>query len=135
MGKMIDLNDDNVLIYAIKCYDKPGAIMSEFESDFKRFKYVKRLINKYRINRNIKERLILNHIIILANVFGVEATVRILMLKLDPADYPVIKTFLLFLNYMPKFVKDINGLTIISSDIPLDWSLVEVLREISKDEE
>ena len=51
------------------------------------------------------------------------------------ADYPVIKTFLLFLNYMPKFVKDINGLTIISSDIPLDWSLVEVLREISKDEE
>jgi hypothetical protein len=131
---MIDLHDDNVLLYAVKCYDKPGAIMSEFESDFKRFKYVKRLINKYRINRDIKERLILNHIIILANVFGVEATVRILMLKLCPDDYPVIKTFLLYLNYMPKFVQNIEGKTIISSDIPLDWSLVEVLRNITKDE-
>jgi len=131
---MIDINDDNVLIYAIKCYDKPSAIMSEFESDFKRFKYVKRLINKYRINRDIKERLILNHIIILQNVFGVEATVKILFLKVLPEDYPVIKTFLVFLNYMPKIVNSVNGEIIISSDIPLDWSLVEVLRKITTDE-
>lgn len=130
---MIDLNDENVLIYAVQCYDKLGAIKSEFESDFKRFKYVKRLINKYRINRNIKERLILNHIIILANVFGIEPTVRILMLKMIPEDYPIIKTFLLYLNYMPKYVKSINGKIIISSDISLDWSLVEILRKITQD--
>ena len=130
---MLDLNDDNVLMYAIKCYDRPGCLQSEFESDYKRFKYIKRLINKYRVAKDVKERLILNHLIILGNVFGVEATVRILLYKLPVADYPAIKTFLIFLNYMPKQVEGIKGKTIISSDIPLDWNLVEVLRKIQRE--
>jgi len=127
-----DLNDENVLLYAIKCYDKIGAIMSEFESDFNRFKYVKRLINRYRISGEVKERLILNHIIILANMFGIEATTRILMLRIEEKDYPIIKTFLIYLNYMPKVVMYINGKNIISSDIPMDWNLVGLLRDITR---
>ncbi len=130
---MKNISEDNVLLYAAKCYDKPNSIISEFESDFKRFKYIKRLINKYRTSDEVKERLILNHLIILANVFGIEATVRILMLKLCVDDYPAIKTFLLFLNYMPDYVDGIDGKRIISSDIPLDWNLVEILRKIKRE--
>lgn len=130
---MKNLTEENVLLYAAKHYEKPNSILSEFEADFKRFKYIKRLINKYRTSNKIKERLILNHVIILANVFGIEATVRILMLKLSDEDYPIIKTFLLFLNYMPKYIEGINGKRIISSDIPLDWNLVELLRKIKKE--
>jgi hypothetical protein len=72
-----DLNDDNFLIYAAKAYDKPHIIQSEFEEDLKRLKYVKRLLRKYKQTGDFKERLILNHVIILSNVFGVEATVNI----------------------------------------------------------
>ena len=97
-----DLNDDNFLIYAAKAYDKPHIITSEFEEDLKRLKYVKRLLRKYRQTGDFKERLILNHVIILSNVFGVEATVNMLFFKVDPDDYPLLKTILIFLNYMPK---------------------------------
>lgn len=131
---MIDLvDDDSVLMYAIKSYERPGCVKSEFESDFKRFKYIKRILNKYRLTKDIKERLILNHIIILANVFGIEATVRILMYKLAPEDFPAIKTFFIFLNFMPKYIQSIRGQTIISSDIPLDLPLVELLRKLQRE--
>ena len=86
-------------MFAIKAYNKPNCIMSEFEEDIKRIKYVKRLIKKYVVTGDLKERLILNHIIILSNVFGIEATVRMLFLKLDEKHYPILKTFLLFLNH------------------------------------
>ena len=128
-----DLNNDNVLLYAIKSYDKPHLVMSEFESDYCRFKYITRLINKYKKNDDMKERLILNHIIVLSNVFGVETTVKILFLKSPVEDHSIIKTFLTYLNYMPKYISTINGNTIVSSDIPLDWKLVEKLRTIGKE--
>lgn len=130
---MLDLNDENVLMYAIKCYDRPGCLQSEFESDYKRFKYIKRLVNKYRNTGEIKERLILNHLIILGNVFGIEATVRILFFKLPEVDYKTIKTFLIFLNYMPKQIVGIKEKPILSSDIPLDWTIVEILRQIKRE--
>lgn len=127
---MYEVNEQNCQILAIKAYDKPNIVMSEFESDFKRFKYVKRLINKYKRNKDsLKERLILNHIIVLGNVFGVELTTKILFLKIPEVDYSVIKTFLVFLNYMPNTIT-VNGNTILSSDISLDWNLVEILRRI-----
>lgn len=97
-----DLNDGNFLIYAIKAYDKPQMIQSEFDEDIKRIKYVKRLLRKYRQTGEFKERLVLNHVIILSNVFGVEATVNMLFYKVDQEDYPLLKTILIFLNYMPK---------------------------------
>ena len=128
---MIDsLNDETFLIYAMKAYDKPNVILSEFEEDLNRIKYVKRLIKRYRINGDLKERLILNHIIILGNVFGVEATVRMLFFKLDKEDYVILKTFLLYLDYMPNVVTKINGTNIHSSDISVDVFIGKRLRDI-----
>jgi hypothetical protein len=75
------LDDSNVLFYAIKCYDKPNCIFSEFEEDYKRIRYIKRLLHKYRLTNQIKERLLLNHLVIAQNVFGVEACTRILFLR------------------------------------------------------
>jgi hypothetical protein len=104
--------------------------MSEFESDIKRTKYLKRLFRKYKISGSLKERLILNHIILLNNVFGPEPTSRILFYKIDEKDYDVLKTFLDFLRIMPDVIKGINGKTYHSSDIPLDRSVVEILSKI-----
>jgi hypothetical protein len=125
-----NLCDDNFLIFAMKAYDKPNCIMSEFEEDLKRIKYVKRLIKRYRVTGELKERLILNHLIILANVFGVDSSVKMLFYKLDRDDYDILKTFLLFLNYMPKLILGINGININSSDISVDIFVAKRLRDI-----
>jgi hypothetical protein len=125
-----DLNDSNVLLYAVKCYDKPNCIKSEFDEDYKKFRYIKRLLNRYRLTGKIKERLILNHLTMTHNVFGVEASTRILFLRIDKRDWSALKTFLVYTSAMPNVVKDIHGVDIISSDIPLDANLIEVLREL-----
>ena len=125
-----NLTDDNFLIYAMKCYNTPHCIMSEFESDIKRTKYLKRLFRKYKITKILKERLILNHIIVLSNVFGIEATVKMLFLKLNEDQYPILKTFLLFLNYLPKMIQGVNGKNINSSDITVDIQVGIRLRSI-----
>jgi hypothetical protein len=125
-----NLNDDNFMLYAMKAYDKPNAIVSEFEDDLKRIKYVKRLINRYKDTGELKERLILNHIIILSNVFGVESTVRMLFYKLDVGDYMILKTFLLFLNFMPKYINGIGGKYINSSDIGIDVIIGKKLQDL-----
>lgn len=128
---MIDnLIEDNFMMYAMKAYDKPNCIMSEFEEDLKRLKYIKRLIKRYKATGNLKERLILNHIIILSNVFGVEPTVRMLFYKIDRDDYEILKTFLTFLNFMPKVILGINGRNIHSSDISVDLFVGKRLRNI-----
>ena len=127
---MIDnLCDDNFLMYAMKAYDKPNCIMSEFEEDLKRIKYVKRLIRRYRLTGELKERLILNHIIVLANVFGIESAVKMLFFKFDEEDYDILKTFLVFLNYMPKVITGIKGRTIHSADIWVDVFVGKRLRD------
>lgn len=125
-----DLNDDNFMIYAMKAYDRPNAIVSEFEEDLKRIKYIRRLIKRYKATGDLKERLILNHIIVLSNVFGVEATVRILFFKMNSSDYSILKTFLLFLNFMPSVVRGINGNNIHSADISVDLTIGKALRTI-----
>lgn len=127
---ILDLNDDNFMFYAMKAYESPKCIMSEFEEDLKRIKYVKRLIKRYKATGEIKERLILNHIIILSNVFGVIPTVRMLFFKLDREEYEILKTFLLFLNFMPNVVKGLNGTDIHSSDISVDLFIGKRLRDI-----
>ena len=119
-----DLNDSNVLLYAAKCYDKPNCIQSEFDEDYKKFRYIKRLLHRYRLTGEIKERLLLNHLILCQNVFGIEASTRILFLPCNEKDYSALKTFL-----MPNIVKGIDGTNIISSDIPLDLKLVVILRK------
>ena len=125
-----NLTNENFIIYAMKSYNSPNCIISEFEDDIKRLKYIKRLIKKFKITNDLKERLILNHIIVLSNVFGTESTVRLLFFKLDEEDYSIIKPFLIFLNYMPTKVMGINGKNIYSSDILMNTKVIEKLRTI-----
>jgi hypothetical protein len=125
-----DLNDDNFLMYAVKAYNSPHCIMSEFEGDLKRTKYLKRLFRRYKVTKTLKERLILNHLILLYNVFGVEPATRILFFRIDEQDHDVLKTFLIYLNYMPERVRGINGKDIISSDILIDMNVADILRRI-----
>ena len=128
---MIDgLNDDNFLIYAMKCYNAPHCILSEFESDIKRIKYLKRLFRRYKVTKSLKERLILNHIILLNNVFGPEATARILFYKIDERDYDILKTFLSYLNIVPEMVYGIRGKNISAVEIQIDVNVAEILRQI-----
>ena len=127
---MNNLCDDNFLLYAIKAYSTPNAVMAEFEEDFKRIKSVKQLIRRYQKTGILKERMILNHIIILGNVFGVEPTVRLLFYKLDPENYAIAKTFLLFLNYMPTVVRGINNKNLISADITIDIHIAKLLNQL-----
>jgi len=125
-----DLNEETFLIYAMKAYEKPNCIMSEFDGDLKKIKYVKRLFRRYKTTKNLKERLILNHIISLNNVFGPEATVKILFYKVDEKDYDILKTFLIYLNLLSNAVLSIRGSKIKISDIPLELSVADILRKI-----
>ena len=125
-----DLNENNFVMYAVKCYTSPSCLMSEFEGDLKRTKYLKRLFRRYKATKVIKERLILNHIILLNNVFGLEATARILFFRIDEKDYDALKTFLLYLNLLPSEVKGIRGKTIVTDVIPVDMKIAEILRKI-----
>ncbi len=125
-----DLNNSNYLIFAIKAYDRPSCIPSEFQEDIKRIKYVKRLIKRFKNGGELKERLILNHIIILSNVFGAEFTTRVLFLRIDEEDYDVLKAFLVYLGYMPDHINSINGKVIISSNILMNMKVIESLRKI-----
>lgn len=123
-----DLNLDNVTMYAMKAYDRPNCIMSEFKEDMKRFNYLKRLMKRYRKVGELREQLVLNHLVVLYNVFGPEVVVRLLFFKLTKDDYSALKTYLIFLSCMPERVRGIKGQDIISSEIPVDMKIAEVLR-------
>lgn len=125
-----DLTTENIMLYAAKAYDKPNCIMSEFKEDMKRFNYLKRLFQRYRKLGELRERLIINHLVVLYNVFGPEVTTRLLFFKLNKEDYPALKTYLLFLNYMPNIVRGIKGINIYSSDISVDMKIADELRKI-----
>jgi len=125
-----NLNEDNFVLYAMKHYNSPHCIMSEFEGDIKRTKYLKRLFRRYKVTKSLKERLILNHIILLNNVFGPEVTSRILFYKIDERDYDILKTFLEYLNIMPEVIYGINGKNIYSNDIKIDLEIAETLVKI-----
>ena len=125
-----DLSNENFLIYAVKAYDRPNCIMSEFKEDMKRFNYLKRLFRRYTKVGEMRERLILNHLVVLYNVFGIEAATRLLFFKMSKNDYSALKTYLLFLSCMPDVVKGIKGHDIVSSEIPVDMNIAEILRTI-----
>ena len=96
--RFTELNESNYLLFAIKFYDNPQSVTREdFESDLKRIRYVKRLLKRYQNNGELKVHLILNHLIILFNVFN-EATVPLLFYNLDEELWPAIKSFLIFLS-------------------------------------
>jgi hypothetical protein len=125
-----DLTNDNILIYAVKAYDKPNCIMSEFKEDMKRFNYLKRLFKRYRKLGELREQLVINHLVVLNNVFGPEVATRMLFFKMSKDDYSALKTYLLFLSCMPERVRGIKGHDIISSEIPVDMTVANSLRQI-----
>ena len=100
-----ELNEDNYLLFAIKFYDNPQAVTrDDFEDDLKRIKYIKRLLKRYRNTGVLKTHLILNHLIVLFNVFD-DAAVPLLLYNLESDLWPAIKSFLLFLNRLPEYPK------------------------------
>jgi hypothetical protein len=125
---MVELNEENFLLYAIKNYDNPECkSMTEFEEDLNRFVYLKRLFRKYHKTGELKERLILNHIITFYNVFGVHAATKILFYKIEPELHYILKTFLVYLNYIPnEFPK--SEMYILNVD--MDESIIKTLRNL-----
>lgn len=115
-----ELTEDNFILYAIKNYDNPACKgMAEFEDDLKRFRYLKRLFRKYTVGKGLKERLIVNHLVILHNLFGT-ATTKMLFFKIEKRYWSQLKTFLVFLNYMPEN----------ETEIPLDPQVIQALRRL-----
>ena len=125
-----DLTNENIMLYLAKAYDKPNCIMSEFHDDMKRFNYLKRLFQRYRKQGELREKLVLNHLVVLYNVFGPEVAARALFFKMAKDDYSALKTYLLFLSWMPDRVKGIKGHDIVSSEIPVDMTIAQTLRKI-----
>ena len=124
-----DLNEKNFLLYAMKEYNNPQCVqVEEFYDDLKKVKYIKRLFNQYLNEGVLKERLLLNHIIVFYNVFPVRSATRILFLKIEEEFWPILKTFLVYLSYMPEIIDPINGRAIVSDDIQLDQGVVDRLR-------
>jgi len=120
------LNNNNFILYVSKYYENPQCdSLDEFNEDLNRIKYIKRLLRKYIKTGNLRERLILNHLIILQNVFGPSVTSRILFFKVDEELYSELKTFLVYLKYLPESIPEIN-----LEEIPLDNKIVSKLREI-----
>lgn len=116
------LNEKNLALYAAKHYYNPRfSDIEDFHEDLKRFKYVKRLVNRYLDDKALAERLILNHLIVIFNVFGIEPALRMLEVKLEPRHWPVVKPFLIFLNYIRN--DQYTG-------ISMDKKVVEALRKI-----
>jgi hypothetical protein len=119
-----ELNEDNFLIFAIKHYENPQAVTKEdFEKDLNHFKYIKRLLKRYKKSGELKTHLILNHFIILYNIFG-EATTPMLFFKIEKDLWSCIKSFIIFLNRLPEYPK--SGI----HDIQVDLYCLEELYKI-----
>ena len=100
-----ELNEDNFLLFAIKNYENPQAVTKEdFEKDLNHFKYIKRLLKRYKREGELKTHLLLNHFIILYNIFG-EATTPMLFFKIERDLWSSLKSFIMFLNRLPEYPK------------------------------
>jgi hypothetical protein len=125
------LTNENFLIYAAKNYDNPQCHSTEeFIEDLKRIKYIKKLLTRYNDSGELKERLILNHIIILSNVFAPDPLCRILYLKMK-SQFGLIKPFLILLNVLPEKLYHIKNEDIIDTNmIMMDERVIESIRKI-----
>lgn len=125
------IDESNFLLFAAQSYDNPQCMDdTEFFDDLKKFKYLKRLFNKYHESGELKERLVLNHLIVIYNLFGNAAT-RMLFFKLQ--EYlPILKPFLILLNRLPERVDGVGsvGNDIRTVDIVADQHVVDILRSI-----
>lgn len=121
------LCENNFLLYAMHHYDNPQChSLEEFEEDLKKFLYLKKLLSRYKKDGELRERLILNHIIVLYNVFG-DAATNMLFYKIDAECWSSLVTFLVYLERMPEYVAEH---TIKLSDVVLDEKIISALRKI-----
>lgn len=128
---MEDLNKENIDIFSELSYKNPQCLSSEdFYEDMYRIKYVKRLFNKYNRGGEIKTRLVLNHIIAFYNVFEKRSATRILFFKMEEKYWSLLKTFLLYLSYMPEIVHGVNGRNIMSEEININIDIFKELENI-----
>lgn len=125
------LTPNNYIMFAMKHYDNPQCLdIEEFYSDLNRIKYLKRLFKRYQTTGELKERLILNHIIVLSNVFGIVPCARLLFFRMEPEYHEILKTFMVFLNVLPEGddIRKIEEADIIS--IGIDNDTADRLREV-----
>lgn len=121
------ITESNFLLIAMHHYDNSQCTsLAEFEEDLKRFAYLKKLFSRYKENNDLKERLIVNHIIVLHNLFGV-VTIEMLFFKIDKVHWDVLTTFLVYLELMPKEVPEFG---IKLNEIKLDQHVLNTLRNI-----
>jgi len=119
-----ELNESNFQLFAIKNYENPQAVTEDdFHKDLNHFKYIKRLLKRYRNTGELKTHLIINHFIVLYNIFG-EAATPMLFHKIEKELWPVMKTFVLFLNKLPEYPR------CYIHDIDVDVSCLEELQKI-----
>lgn len=126
---MIDLpiNEQNFLLIAMHHYDNTQCTtIAEFEEDLRRFAYLKKLFGRYKDNNDLKERLILNHIIVLYNLFGV-VTTELLFFKIDKQFWSILATFLVYLKLMPEYIPELG---IHLTKLELDQNIISVLGKI-----
>ena len=130
-----DLNEKNFLLYAMKEYNNPQCTeVEEFNDDLKKIKYIKRLLNQYVSEGVLKERLLLNHIIVFYNVFPPAAATRILFFKIEERFWPILKPFLFYLKLMPEDkIESIMGKEIRTNEILMDQGVIDSLRKFDKE--
>jgi len=119
-----ELNEDNFLLFAIKNYENPQAVTKDdFDNDLNRFKYIKRLLKRYKNTGELKTHLLINHFIVLYNIFG-DAATPMLFFKIEKELWSPIKTFIMFLNKLPQYPK------CYLHDIPVDIFCLSELQKI-----
>ena len=130
-----DLNEKNFLLYAMKEYNNPQCTeIEEFNDDLKKIKYIKRLLNQYVSEGVLKERLLLNHIIVFYNVFPPAAATRILFFKIEEKFWPMLKPFLFYLKLIPEDkIESIMGKEIKTNEILMDQGVIDSLRKFDKE--
>jgi hypothetical protein len=117
-----ELTEDNFILFASRNYNNPQCTnIDEFFNDLQRFKYIKKLFKRYHGTKELQERLIINHIVILYNIFGIRPTNKMMFYKIDAEYWPVLKTFLIYLNYL----KDNEYI-----EVPLDDYVINILRNV-----
>ena len=126
-----DLNEKNYLHFAMKFYDnRQCTSVEEFNEDLNKIKYVKRLFNRFLDTGELRTILILNHLIVIYNVFENEAATRMLFFRVEKKFYSILKPFLIFLHRLPEKVKGIDGEDIQTNHIPLNETTIKELRKI-----
>ena len=124
-----ELTEDNFLLFAIKNYENPQAVTKDdFDKDLNHFKYIKRLLKRYKNTCELKTHLLLNHFIILYNIFG-DATTPMLFFKIEEDLWPVMKTFVIFLNRFPEYPKGIFH------NVQVDLDCLKQLQQVCKKDE